>query len=160
VIAKTASPTAKPRTPGPAARTTPEESLPGTNGSEIPAQLPSAQLLTSTGLTPAATTSTSSSSGAGTGTGTSSRRSTSGPPTARARSPRTVAATGLHPAARQLSSPEGRPGRERLARQVGLAVRGQPAQGLVQGLQGGVAGVVAEDLAGPGDAGRDAAERV
>ncbi len=49
----------------------------------MPAHSPSSWFETSTGLTPAATTSTSSSSGPISGTGTCSSRSTSGPPNSR-----------------------------------------------------------------------------
>src|SRR6202034_4753353 len=46
------------------------------------------------------------------------------------------------------------------ATDVRLAVRDQPGQGFVQGVERAVAGRVAEHLAGPGDARGDAAHRV
>src|SRR6185437_1367255 len=50
--------------------------------------------------------------------------------------------------------------RERLAADVGLAVGGEPGQGLAQRVEGGVARRVPELLAGTGDAGGDAAGSV
>ncbi|GGV05694.1 hypothetical protein GCM10010495_16960 [Kitasatospora herbaricolor] len=74
----TSSPTDQPESPGPRATTTPEMSVPGTNGSVRRARSAAGMLAKpirayqSGGLSPAARTSTSTSPGAGSGTGTCS----------------------------------------------------------------------------------------